>query len=71
MLKKLGMARNNWQEQVCWLHLDLNGIASKVEIAGPGLINIFLDPAFAAKHVRRRWRPIVLGVATLEKRPLS
>ena len=31
--------------------LDLTGIASKVEIAGPGFINIFLDPQFLAKNV--------------------
>lgn len=32
-------------------HLDLSGIASKTEIAGPGFINIFLEPAFLASHV--------------------
>jgi arginyl-tRNA synthetase len=32
-------------------NLDLTGIASKVEIAGPGFINIFLDPEFLAKSV--------------------
>lgn len=31
--------------------LDLGGIASKVEIAGPGFINITLDPAFLAQRV--------------------
>ncbi|MDD0440500.1 arginine--tRNA ligase, partial [Shigella sonnei] len=41
--KKLGMAPRQLAEQVL-THLDLNGIASKVEIAGPGFINIFLDP---------------------------
>ena len=39
--KKLGMAPRQLAEQVL-THLDLNGIASKVEIAGPGFINIFL-----------------------------
>lgn len=43
--KKLGMAPRQLAEQVL-SHLDLNGIANKVEIAGPGFINIFLDPAF-------------------------
>lgn len=32
--------------------LDLHGIASKVEIAGPGFINIALDPAFLAERCR-------------------
>lgn len=32
-------------------NLDLTGIASKVEIAGPGFINIFLDPVFLAAQV--------------------
>lgn len=43
--KKLGMAPRQLAEQVL-SHLDLNGIANKVEIAGPGFINIFLDPRF-------------------------
>ncbi|MCK9504632.1 MAG: arginine--tRNA ligase [Porticoccaceae bacterium] len=32
-------------------NLDLDGIATKTEIAGPGFINIHLDPAFVAKAV--------------------
>jgi arginyl-tRNA synthetase len=48
--KKLGMAPRQLAEQVL-SHLDLNGIANKVEIAGPGFINIFLDPAFLAANV--------------------
>ncbi|MBU2986484.1 arginine--tRNA ligase [Saccharophagus degradans] len=31
-------------------NLDLNGIASKVEIAGPGFINIHLDPKWLAQQ---------------------
>lgn len=50
--KKLGMAPRQCQQQVL-THLDLNGIASKVEIVGPGFINIFLDPAFLAEHVQQ------------------
>ncbi len=41
--KKLGMAQRQLAEQVL-SHLDLNGIANKVEIAGPGFINIFPRP---------------------------
>lgn len=61
--KKLGMAPRQLAEQVL-SHLDLNGIASKVEIAGPGFINIFLDPAFLADNVNRALQSERLGVAT-------
>lgn len=67
--KKLGMAPRQLAEQVL-THLDLNGIASKVEIAGPGFINIFLDPAFLAEHVQQALASDRLGVATPENRPL-
>lgn len=50
--KKLGMAPRQLAEQVL-THLDLSGIASKVEIAGPGFINIFLEPAFLAEQVQQ------------------
>ncbi|HCD7426544.1 TPA: arginine--tRNA ligase [Citrobacter werkmanii] len=59
--KKLGMAPRQLAEQVL-THLDLNGIASKVEIAGPGFINIFLDPAFLAQHVQQALASDRLGV---------
>lgn len=61
--KKLVMAPRQLAEQVL-SHLDLNGIASKVEIAGPGFINIFLDPAFLADNVNRALQSERLGVAT-------
>ncbi|WP_115660749.1 arginine--tRNA ligase [Klebsiella quasipneumoniae] len=61
--QKLGMAPRQLAEQVL-SHLDLNGIASKVEIAGPGFINIFLDPAFLADNVNRALQSERLGVAT-------
>ncbi|WP_200784253.1 arginine--tRNA ligase [Klebsiella quasipneumoniae] len=61
--KKLGMAPRQLAEQLL-SHLDLNGIASKVEIAGPGFINIFLDPAFLADNVNRALQSERLGVAT-------
>ncbi|EJB8474340.1 arginine--tRNA ligase [Citrobacter freundii] len=64
--KKLGMAPRQLAEQVL-THLDLNGIASKVEIAGPGFINIFLDPAFLAQHVQQALACDRLGVAQPEK----
>ncbi|WP_102781389.1 arginine--tRNA ligase [Klebsiella variicola] len=59
--KKLGMAPRQLAEQVL-SHLDLNGIANKVEIAGPGFINIFLDPAFLADNVNRALQSERVGV---------
>lgn len=59
--RKLGMAPRQLAEQVL-SHLDLNGIANKVEIAGPGFINIFLDPAFLADNVNRALQSERLGV---------
>ncbi|GAA0515842.1 arginine--tRNA ligase [Tatumella terrea] len=47
--KKLGQAPRQFAEQVL-SHLDLKGIAGKTEIAGPGFINIFLEPAFLAEQ---------------------
>ncbi|MGU3523260.1 arginine--tRNA ligase [Enterobacteriaceae bacterium C23F] len=63
--KKLGMAPRQLAEQVL-THLDLSGIASKVEIAGPGFINIFLDPAFLAQGVSEALKSDRLGVAKPE-----
>lgn len=60
--KKLGMAPRQLAEQVL-THLDLSGIASKVEIAGPGFINIFLDPAFLAEQVQQALASDRLGVS--------
>lgn len=59
--KKLGMAPRQLAEQVL-SHLDLNGIANKVEIAGPGFINVFLDPAFLADNVNRALQSERVGV---------
>lgn len=59
--KKLGMAPRQLAEQVL-THLDLNGIASKTEIAGPGFINIFLEPAFLAAQVDTALKSDRLGV---------
>jgi arginyl-tRNA synthetase len=67
--KKLGMAPRQLAEQVL-THLDLSGIASKVEIAGPGFINIFLDPAFLAQHVQQALASARLGVAQPEKQTI-
>ncbi|HFT7523536.1 arginine--tRNA ligase [Enterobacter mori] len=60
--KKLGMPPRQLAEQVL-THLDLTGIASKTEIAGPGFINIFLEPAFLASHVDAALKSDRLGVS--------
>ncbi len=60
--KKLGMAPRQLAEQVL-THLDLSGIASKVEIAGPGFINIVLEPAFLAEQVQQALASDRLGVS--------
>ena len=41
---------------------EYSGSSSKVEIAGPGFINIFLDPAFLAQHVQQALASDRLGV---------
>ncbi|MFC3532280.1 arginine--tRNA ligase [Vogesella facilis] len=43
--------------------LDLAGIADKVEIAGPGFINIHLDPGFLAGRVEAALADDALGIA--------
>ncbi|EJD6657091.1 TPA: arginine--tRNA ligase [Enterobacter cloacae] len=63
--KKLGMPPRQLAEQVL-THLDLTGIASKTEIAGPGFINIFLEPAFLANHVDAALKSDRLGVTQPE-----
>ncbi|MCE1223512.1 arginine--tRNA ligase [Enterobacter kobei] len=60
--KKLGMPPRQLAEQVL-TYLDLTGIASKTEIAGPGFINIFLEPAFLASHVDAALKSDRLGVS--------
>ncbi|WP_455852872.1 arginine--tRNA ligase [Pantoea endophytica] len=59
--KKLGQAPRQLAEQVIQ-HLDLNGIASKVEIAGPGFINIFLDRTWLATQTAQALQLPRLGV---------
>ncbi|ATF92174.1 Arginine--tRNA ligase [Cedecea neteri] len=63
--KTLGMPPRQVAEKVI-ANLDLTGIASKVEIAGPGFINIFLDPAFLAKNVDQAVASDRVGVSVSE-----
>ncbi|CAM3385099.1 MULTISPECIES: arginine--tRNA ligase [Yersinia] len=63
--KKLGMQPRQLAEKVVEL-LDLEGIASKVEIAGPGFINIFLDRQWVAEKVEFALAAPKLGIAPVE-----
>nr|WP_194704478.1 arginine--tRNA ligase [Vibrio sp. S11_S32] len=60
--KKLGMNPREFAQKVLDV-LDLDGIANKTEIAGPGFINIFLDPEFLAKQASSALSDERLGVA--------
>ena len=60
--KSLGMPPRQLAEKVLE-QLDLTGIAQKVEIAGPGFINIFLDPAWVASQIDNVLAAPKLGVA--------
>ncbi|MEB5973449.1 arginine--tRNA ligase [Pantoea dispersa] len=60
--KKLGQVPRQLAEQVLQ-HLDLAGIASKVEIAGPGFINIFLDRQWLAQQAAQALQLPRLGVS--------
>lgn len=48
--KKLGCKPRELGERVI-AELDLEGIASRVELAGPGFINLFVDDTFLAKEL--------------------
>lgn len=61
--KKLGMNPREFAQKVIDV-LDLDGIAIKTEIAGPGFINIFLDPAFLAKQASLALADERLGIKT-------
>ncbi|MBW7983334.1 arginine--tRNA ligase [Enterobacillus tribolii] len=60
--KKLGLPPRQLAEKVV-AALDLEGIASKVEIAGPGFINIFLAPQWLAANLESALQDARLGVA--------
>lgn len=60
--KKLGTNPREFAQKVLDV-LDLDGIASKTEIAGPGFINIFLSEAFLAQAAEDALADERLGVA--------
>ncbi|MGO1295838.1 MAG: arginine--tRNA ligase [Vibrio sp.] len=63
--KKLGTNPREFAQKVLDV-LDLDGIASKTEIAGPGFINIFLSDEFLAQSVEDALADPRLGVAKEE-----
>ncbi|MEN3259319.1 arginine--tRNA ligase [Sodalis endosymbiont of Spalangia cameroni] len=62
--KRLGLPPRALAEKVVGL-LDLNGIARKVDIAGPGFINIFLDPRWMENQLVEALSSPRLGVASV------
>lgn len=67
--KKLGLPPRQLAEQVL-AHLDLSPIANKVEIAGPGFINIFLAPEWLATQVKSALGHNKLGVTPAQKKTI-
>lgn len=61
--KKLGTNPREFAQKVIDV-LDLDGIAEKVEIAGPGFINIFLDKSWLAARAEEALTDDRIGVAT-------
>lgn len=60
--KKMGKAPRELAEHVLQ-HLDLNGIVDKVEIAGPGFINLFLAPSWLTQQAQVALSDEKLGIA--------
>ncbi|PMN88839.1 arginine--tRNA ligase [Enterovibrio norvegicus] len=64
--KKLGGNPRDFAQKVLDV-LDLDGIASKTEIAGPGFINIFLDTEWLAAQAEAALSDSRLGVEKADK----
>ncbi|WED20916.1 arginine--tRNA ligase [Vibrio sp. JC009] len=67
--KKLGTNPREFAQKVLDV-LDLEGIASKTEIAGPGFINIFLSEEFLANEAETALSDERLGVAKEETKTI-
>jgi len=67
--KKLGTNPREFAQKVLDV-LDLDGIASKTEIAGPGFINIFLSEEFLAAQAEDALASDRLGVAVEEQQTI-
>lgn len=62
--KQLGLPPRKLAENVVGL-LKLDGIARKVDIAGPGFINIFLEPSWLANHLAAALSSARLGITSV------
>ncbi len=60
--KQLGGAPRDIATKIV-AHLDLRGVAERVEVAGAGFINVTLDPAFVTRAVREVAADARLGLA--------
>lgn len=60
--KKLGLNPREFAQKVLD-HADLSDVAEKTEIAGPGFINIFLNPTWLANNVSAALKDQNLGVS--------
>ena len=60
--KKMALPPRQLAEAII-AQLDLEGIASKVEIAGPGFINIFLESTWIADHAQQALQDEKLGIS--------
>ncbi|MDH2998169.1 arginine--tRNA ligase [Pasteurellaceae bacterium LFhippo2] len=60
--KKLGLNPREFAQKTLD-NLDLNGIADKLEIAGPGFINIFLAPQWLAQNAETALTSEKLGIS--------
>ncbi|PSW18843.1 arginine--tRNA ligase [Photobacterium sanctipauli] len=67
--KKLGTNPREFAQKVIE-QLDLDGIAEKVEIAGPGFINIFLSKTWLAEQADKALADERLGVAKEEQKTI-
>lgn len=63
--KKIGISPRSLAEKVLQF-LELSDIAEKVEIAGPGFINIFLNSAWLARQIDLALHAPKLGVTAVE-----
>lgn len=67
--KNLGIPPLQLAEKVVEL-LDLSDIANKVEIAGLGFINIFLDPEFVGVHADNAVNDEKLGISPIKQQTI-
>ena len=67
--KKLGLNPREFAQKVLD-HADLSDVAEKTEIAGPGFINIFLNPTWLANNVSAALKDQNLGVSANDKQTI-